>query len=413
VRTHFLVYRSCRVIVHAITSHDPYYEVVILTIRQLLDSDMNEKEIQNLMRKFPLVFSLSILIVFAGCSAPQEPRELKYIDIQERALQKAGAVNYFPVEYKYYRTAYWDAKGAYDRENEKFRWFRDYTDVSDQFRLALGKGNKILAGINKINQDKSEEVKLQIASLKDKITSLKQSTSTLNEAWLLRRSLSRAEILLTEAERYHKKGDFDSALTNLTLVNTYSSRSMSIANSILGRYMDKNQLTKWKSMAQETIEESRRRGIVVLIVSKIDQTLMVYKNGKQIGAYDVGLGRNGLKDKLYAGDGATPEGKYRIIKKNSGSRYYKALLFNYPNEEDRVRFTQAKRRGAIPSRVGIGSLVEIHGGGSDGMTRGCISLDNNDMDKLFAITSESTPVTIVGALNNTNDVISFKKEKYL
>jgi L,D-peptidoglycan transpeptidase YkuD (ErfK/YbiS/YcfS/YnhG family) len=401
------------VIVHIFTVNAQCHKAVMQTIKQLLDSGMNEKEIQNLMRKLSLVLLLSILIVFSGCSTPQEPREIKYIDIQERVLQKAGAVNYSPVEYKYYRTAYWNAKDAFDKENAKFQWFRDYTDASDQFRLVLGKGNKILAGINKINQDKSEEVKLRLSSLKEKISSLKQSTATLNEAWLLRRSLSRAEILLTQAELYHKKGDFDSALTNLTLVNTYSSRSMSIANSILGRYKDKYQLTRWKNMAQDTIEESRRRGIVVLIVSKIDQTLMVYKNGKQIGSYNVGLGRNGLKDKLYAGDGATPEGKYFVVKKNAGSRYYKALLFNYPNDEDRVRFFQAKKRGLIPARVGIGSLVEIHGGGSDGMTRGCISLDNNDMDKLFAITKESTPVTIVGAINGAQYALSFNKDKYL
>jgi murein L,D-transpeptidase YafK len=365
------------------------------------------------MRKYLLVFFISILILFSGCSTPPEPRELHYIEIQQRALAKAGAVDHFPADYKYYRAAYYNAKDAFDKEASKFQWFRDYTDVSDQLRLVLGKGNKILAGINKVNKDKSEEIALRIASLKEKIYSIKQSTSTLNEAWLLRRSLSRAEILLIQAELYHKKGDFDSAMTNLTLVNTYSSRSVSIANSILSRYMDRYQLAKWKNMAQETIEESRRRGIVVVIVSKIDQTLMVYKNGKHIGSYEVGLGRNGLKDKLYAGDGATPEGKYYIVKKNAGSRYYKALLFNYPNQEDRIRFAQAKKKGLIPRKVGIGSLVEIHGGGSDGMTRGCISLDNNDMDKLFAITNESTPVTIVGAINNEHNVLSSKKDKYL
>ncbi|TAL23352.1 MAG: hypothetical protein EPN94_09575, partial [Nitrospirae bacterium] len=182
---------------------------------------------------------------------------MHYAEVQQRALTKAGAVDYFPDDYKYYRAVYYNAKDAYDKEGAKFQWFRDYSDVSDQFRLVLGRGNKILARINKINKDKSEEIALRISSLKEKIYSIKQSTSTLNEAWLLRRSLSRAEILLTQAELYHKKGDFDSALTNLTLVNTYSSRSISIANSILSRYMDRHQLAKWKNMAQETIDESR------------------------------------------------------------------------------------------------------------------------------------------------------------
>jgi L,D-peptidoglycan transpeptidase YkuD (ErfK/YbiS/YcfS/YnhG family) len=374
-----------------------------------------KRERSGFMRNYTLVFFIIVLILFSGCSAPPEPRELHYSEVQQRVLLKAGAVNYSPDEYKYYRAAYYNAKNIFDEEETKFRWFRDYAEAGDQFRLVLGKGNKILAEINRINQKKYKEIGQQISLFKDRVVSLKQSTADLNEAWLVRRNLSKAEVLLAEAEFLNKKGDFDSALANLKLVKTYSSRSIDIANSILGRYMDKNQLAKWRRLAQDTIDESRRRGIVVLIVSKIDQSLMVYRNGKHIGSYGVGLGRNGLKDKLYAGDGATPEGRYYIVKKNSGSRYYKALLFNYPNEEDRIRFNQAKKKRLIPARVGIGNLVEIHGGGSDGMTRGCISLENNDMDKIFAITSERTPVTIVGAINSTHEVLShkLKKDEYL
>jgi hypothetical protein len=40
-------------------------------------------------------------------------------------------------------------------------------------------------------------------------------------------------------------------------------------------------------------------------------------------------------------------------------------------------------------------------------------MENNDMDKLFAITNESTPVTIVGAINGVHSMLSTKKDKYL
>jgi hypothetical protein len=54
-------------------------------------------------------------------------------------------------------------------------------------------------------------------------------------------------------------------------------------------------------------------------------------------------------------------------------------LINYPNDEDRRQFAQAKRRGAISRRAGIGGLIEIHGGGKDGQTYGCVSLDDHHM----------------------------------
>jgi L,D-peptidoglycan transpeptidase YkuD (ErfK/YbiS/YcfS/YnhG family) len=367
------------------------------------------------MKNYSLAFSIIILMLFSGCSVPPEPPELRYLELQQVALSTAGAADYSPDEYQSYRTAYWNAKSAFDMEDARFRWLKDYTSVRDQYRLVLGKGNNILATIKKINDEKSRVVQLRISSLKEKVVSIKQSTSMINEARLVRRNLSKAEVLLTEAEFLNKKGDYEAAQTKLNLVNTYSLKSMNIANAILSRYMDKKQLAKWRNLAEVTIDESRRRGIAVIIVSKLEQTLMIYKNGKKIGTYDIGLGQNGLKDKLYAGDGATPEGRYYVIKKNSGSRYYKALLFDYPNQEDRVRFAQAKKRGLIPARTGIGSLVEIHGGGSGGMTRGCISLDNGDMDKIFAIANERTPITIVGAINGTHERLSSikSKDKYL
>jgi hypothetical protein len=75
-----------------------------------------------------------------------------------------------------------------------------------------------------------------------------------------------------------------------------------------------------------------------------------------------------------------------------------------------MRFDKAKKKGLIPARTGIGSLLEIHGGGSDGMTKGCISLEDKDMERLFEIVKEGTPVTIVGAINGTYEMLSSIKD---
>jgi murein L,D-transpeptidase YafK len=361
------------------------------------------------MRNYSLLFVIIILSICIGCSAPPEPPEVHHIVVQQAALLKAGALEYAPDEYQKYRTAYWNANNAFIREDEKLRWFKDITSARDQFRSVLGEGNKILAAIKKIKEKRAQAILQRISSLENRVASLKESTSMLNEARLLRKNLSKAEVLLSEAEFLYKKGDFDTVETKLSMVNSYSLKSMATANSILSRYMDRKQVAKWRNMAEATIDESKRKGIVVFIVSKIDNDLIVYKKGKKIGTYDIGLGRNALKDKLYSGDSATPEGRYYVVKKNANSRYYKALLFDYPNNEDRIRFNAAKKKGLIPARTGIGSLLEIHGGGSDGMTRGCISLENNDMDKIYSIADEGTPITIVGAVNGTLEMLSSMK----
>ena len=100
------------------------------------------------------------------------------------------------------------------------------------------------------------------------------------------------------------------------------------------------------------------------------------------------------------GDRATPEGRYRIVKKKDvgQSIYHRALLLDYPNAEDRKRFAAAMKRGEIPRASAIGGLIEIHGDGGRGQnwTDGCVALRNSDMDELFARVPVGTRVTIVG-----------------
>ena len=55
----------------------------------------------------------------------------------------------------------------------------------------------------------------------------------------------------------------------------------------------------------------------------------------------------------------------------------------------------------------IGSLIEIHGDGGRGIdwTEGCISLTNAEMDVVFKIAKEGTPVTIIGSMVSLDQLL--------
>ncbi len=170
--------------------------------------------------------------------------------------------------------------------------------------------------------------------------------------------------------------------------------------SLHARFADPVLRRQWRAWVRETLEESRRDAMTVIIVDKLRRKLSVYKSGELVASFAAELGANGLRPKQHAGDRATPEGRYRVIQKKQGAatKYYKALLINYPNDEDRIRFFQARRQGTIPWRARICGLIEIHGEGGEGRdwTDGCVALRNSDMDKVFAWAEVGTPVTIVG-----------------
>jgi L,D-peptidoglycan transpeptidase YkuD (ErfK/YbiS/YcfS/YnhG family) len=155
----------------------------------------------------------------------------------------------------------------------------------------------------------------------------------------------------------------------------------------------------WRNWVQETIAETQSKNCHGIIVDKMAHKTYLINAGKLVKTYNCELGYNSSQQKLFAGDGATPEGRYYVtqVKVNGNSKYHKALLINYPNDTDRHRFAQNKAKGIISSRAGIGRLIEIHGEGgrNEDWTEGCVALTNHAMDEIVAAVGVGTPVTIV------------------
>jgi len=85
-----------------------------------------------------------------------------------------------------------------------------------------------------------------------------------------------------------------------------------------------------------------------------------------------------------------------------------ALLIDYPNDEDKVRFNHEKSKGIISQNAKIGYGIEIHGSGGKGVdwTEGCIALEDYEMELIFRIATVGTPVTIVGSMKNLQQILT-------
>lgn len=355
------------------------------------------------------VFFLFLALSIIGCSSQPLPPEVKLAETQEHSLWKAGAEVYAPEEYLGYKASLRKAKDDLIKEQVKFVWFRDYKPLQAQFKGLLLEGEGILKKIKEQKEAKSNSIENSLTLFQNRINTLKKLSLMINEGRLSRTSLTKAEIILKEAESLYKDAQYALAEEKLKGISQYAGQAEDAMMPILNRYIDRTQIAKWQEWVRQTIAESKAKAGYAIVVSKIDRSLIIYKNGSPVRTYEVGIGRNGSSDKLHAGDGATPEGRYQIAKKLSKSRYYKALLINYPNEEDRRQFAAAQRKGLIPKRASIGSMIEIHGGGKDGMTYGCIALENKHMDEIFNITSVGVPVTIVGTIQYENSISSAVK----
>lgn len=349
---------------------------------------------------------LAGLIFWTACNTPPVPPEAARARALEQDLWRAGGSLFAPGEYEGFKIGLKTAEEKIRNEEAKFGWFRDYQTLQAELRKLVSDGESILRGIGEAKASRERTFALSADALAARIESLIQITRYFNENEDIRKNVSQAEIKLAEARMLVAKENYDLASKIAGEGGVFLDRAEAAAVKILDRYLDAGERQKWRRWADEAIEESRRKSSVVLLVNKVERKLTVYKNGEVKARFDIGLGKYGLSDKLYSGDEATPEGRYKIVAKFPATKFYKALLIDYPNESDKQAFAAAKSRGLIPGNAGVGGAIEIHGGGKDSLTKGCVGLDNKDMDDVFEWAQVGTTVTIVGAIGVENTILA-------
>ena len=128
-----------------------------------------------------------------------------------------------------------------------------------------------------------------------------------------------------------------------------------------------------------------------IVVFKEKRMMYLMHNDEVLESYDFELGFAPEGDKFIEGDGKTPEGAYRIDRKNPNSSFHLSIGLNYPNAQDRA---EAAALGKSP-----GGDIFIHGTpkrlrGKDDWTWGCIAVTNREMEDIYAMVNVGTSIWI-------------------
>jgi len=350
-----------------------------------------------------------ILLVAGGLLiwlAPEPPRdELKLAREALAAAKKSGAEIYATSLYREAQQLYDSAMVCWSVQNSRFFPLRDFSKMEGFVQQVVRKANEAEQHSVQQSSDTNKLVKKGIADLSEKVSLYERRykrmplppgvIQTHNKGKM---KLSEARIAL-ESQRYHEANlHYQQAVV---LINSSNDKAEKLLTEWFSHY------PQWEKHGNEAISLSGG-GRKVILVDKYAHQCMVYQGGKVIRRFDAEFGPNWMGSKRRKGDKATPEGIYRITQKKDGARtkFYRALLINYPNDEDRRRFAGDKKSGVISSHADIGGLIEIHGMGGKGVdwTDGCVALKNGDMDALSRLVAAGTPVVIVGSLKPLSQI---------
>lgn len=137
------------------------------------------------------------------------------------------------------------------------------------------------------------------------------------------------------------------------------------------------------------------RAIDRIVIEKAARTLTIWRDGSTLRSFPIALGFSPKGDKQRQGDGRTPEGMFRIDRRNPQSAYHLSLGISYPQPEDVAR---ARAGGYNPGGDifihgqpnGVGGLVTI----PYDWTAGCIAVSDAAIETLWQIVPIGTEVEI-------------------
>jgi len=135
-----------------------------------------------------------------------------------------------------------------------------------------------------------------------------------------------------------------------------------------------------------------------VVVKKAQRRLLLMHGGNVVRTYHVALGLSPEGQKERSGDFRTPEGTYRLEKRNPRSDFFLSIKVSYPNDTDLKR--------ARARHWDTGGSIMIHGlpnqlkhepeyYESHDWTDGCIAVSNSDMTEIWMLIPDDVPIDIV------------------
>lgn len=135
-----------------------------------------------------------------------------------------------------------------------------------------------------------------------------------------------------------------------------------------------------------------------IVVRKAERKMYLMRGDTILRSYNIKLGLNPVGHKERSGDFRTPEGRYRLTRRNPRSDFFLSIQVSYPNDDD---VKHARRNG-----WDAGGSIMIHGLPNTlkrppdyyenrDWTDGCIAVTNSEMVEIWLLVPDNAPIEIL------------------
>ncbi len=363
-------------------------------------------QICRILASFSLIGLLSMSM--GGCVETVPDELVEAIESIDRDLVTLRASDITPEAYSKFSRQWIGLRGRVQSEENIVRWPWEDNELETDLEALQAEGTQLVADVNSRIQAQRTSAETKLAKIEQRLRLLNTRVGDIGSRVVLGEHPVETEVLVKQARLLLEQGHFEHSIQTSERAGKIILTQTALLTNELGRYADDDLIAAWRESAQRTIDWSRAHRAQAIVISKADRVLTLYKNGRKALTYPIRLGSRGIRAKQHYGDGATPEGEYRVQRKRGPGQtpYFRALILDYPNADDRRRFEEAQKAGLIPKSQHMPGLIQLHGiaQGITDQPYGSIVLDNPQIAQLFDQVSVGTPVNIVGALESQNSI---------
>lgn len=363
-------------------------------------------QICRILTRLTLVGLLSMSV--SGCVETVPDELIEAIESIDRDLVTLRAFDITPEAYSKFSRQWIGLRGRIQSEENIVRWPWEDNELETDLEALQVEGTQLVADVNSRIQAQRTTAEIKLAKIEQRLRLLNTRVGDIGSRVVLGEHPVETEVLVKQARLFLEQGQFEHSIQSSERAGKILLTQTALLTNELGRYADDDLIAAWRESAQRTIDWSRTHRAQAIVISKADRVLTLYKSGRKVLTYPIRLGSRGIRAKQHYGDGATPEGEYRIQRKRGPGQtpYFRALILDYPNADDRRRFEEAQKAGLIPKSQHMPGLIQLHGiaQGITDQPYGSIVLDNPQIAQLFEQVAVGTPVNIVGALASQNSI---------
>lgn len=364
---------------------------------------------RNIFRTVSRMVLVGLFWMSLGGCVETVPEELvEAIESIDRDLGTLRASTITPEAYSKFSRQWMALRSRVRSEENIVRWPWEDNELETELEALQAEGTQLITEVNSQILAQRTAAEAKLAKVEQRLRLLNARVGDIDSRVVLGEHPLETELLVKQARHYLDQGQFEYANQTSERAGKILLTQTALLTNELGRYADDDLIAAWRESAQRTIDWSRKNRAHAIVISKADRVLTVYKSGRKILTYPIRLGSRGIRAKQHYGDGATPEGEYRIQRKRGPGQtpFFRALILDYPNAEDRRRFEAAQQAGLIPKHRQMPGLIQLHGmaQGITDQPYGSIVLDNPQIAVLFDQVAVGTPVNIVGALESHNSI---------